>query len=475
MSDPTTPQTPVTVPGDGTLVRADHDPEVGQVAAIEPLGAPLDAEVRPPGSKSLTNRALLAAALATGESTLRGTLDADDTHAMIAAVTALGAEVRRSGDTLEVTGVGGRWRDGATTVDARLSGTTSRFVLASLVLAKGPVTLDGAPPLRARPMADGLAALVALGADVRPLGPDGHLPVEVRGAPPSSDGDAPVIDVSAATSSQFLSGLCLAAPCLPHGLSVRVAGRLVSRPYVAMTLDVLAAFGASATWEQPAAGSSPDTVETVAVRGGGYRGCTYEVEADASAASYFLAAAAICGGRVRVQGLGRRSTQGDVRFAEILEQMGVDVRWADDHVEVQRGGRLEGVRVDMADISDTAQTLAVVAPFASTPTEVRGIGFIRHKETNRIDDVVTELRRCGIEASSTADGFVIEPGHPQPATVRTYDDHRMAMSFALLGLAAPGIRIADPGCVAKTYPGYWVALEALAHGGAPSHRTGEAR
>lgn len=459
------------------VVRLEQDDVLGPVAAVQPLDGPIDAEVRPPGSKSLTNRALLAAALAPGRSVLHGALSADDTDAMAAAVAALGAEVEVVDDTVVVGGVGGRWPVGAARVDARLSGTTSRFVLASLLLARGPVVLDGEPPLRARPMADGLAALEALGASVRSLGRPGHLPVEVTGLASATGAPAPASNeavVAAAASSQFLSGLCMAGPCLADGLSVRIGGRLVSRPYVAMTLDVMAAFGASTEW-RPTGGGEHGTAnggEVVDVRPGGYRATTYRIEPDASAASYFLAAAAICGGRVRIDGLGRSSSQGDVGFAEVLGRMGAQVAWAEDHVEVRRSGPLEGVTVDMADISDTAQTLAVVAPFATGPTEVRGIGFIRHKETNRVDDVVTELRRCGIDASATADGFVVRPGRPRPAVVRTYDDHRMAMSFALLGLAVPGVRIADPGCVAKTFPGYWSALEGLAQRAGPSHASG---
>jgi 3-phosphoshikimate 1-carboxyvinyltransferase len=225
-----------------------------------------------------------------------------------------------------------------------------------------------------------------------------------------------------------------------------------------MTLSVMAAFGAEATWV--------DT-DVIRVEPTGYRAHDLVVEPDASAASYPLAAAAICGGTVRVSGLGTSSVQGDVGFVDVLEAMGASVVRAPDAIEVSGPTRLRGITVDMADISDTAQTFAAVAAFADGPSEVTGIGFIRGKETDRIAAVVTELRRCGVDASETTDGFTIVPGPLRAATVHTYDDHRMAMSFALLGLRAPGIAIADPGCVAKTFPGYWDLLDTLRRSAQP--------
>jgi 3-phosphoshikimate 1-carboxyvinyltransferase len=237
------------------------------------------------------------------------------------------------------------------------------------------------------------------------------------------------------------------------GLTVEVSTELVSVPYVDMTLRVMAAFGAEHEHRDH---------RVITVHPGGYRALEhYPIEPDASAASYFFAAAAICGGRVRVEGLGTSSMQGDVAFVDVLERMGATVERGADHLSVIGTDELRGIDVDMADLSDTAQTLAVVAPFATSPTTISGIGFIRGKETDRIAAVVSELRRCGIDAEELPDGLRVNPGTPSPATVSTYDDHRMAMSFALLGLRVPGISIADPGCVAKTFPGYWRALEDL--------------
>lgn len=420
---------------------------------VVPVPGPIDADVVVPGSKSITNRALVAAALAEGTSTLSGVLFADDTEAMLDALRVLGVglHVDRARDAVVVEGLAGHLPSGPLDLDARLSGTTSRFLLPVLALGAGPYLLDGGAPLRARPMADGIDAVRRLGGAVHGAagGSDRHLPVVVRGGPGVRGG---AVTVAGTASSQFLSGLLLAGAAMPDGLDVEVSGGLVSRPYVDMTLRVLATFGVDAHWRDE---------RTLHVAPGGLRAADLRIEPDASAASYFFAAAAICGGRVRVGGLGAEAWQGDVAFVDVLERMGATVRRSPDSIEVLVSGPLDGIDVDMGDISDTAQTLAAVAVAARGATTMRGIGFIRAKETDRIGDVVTELVRCGIEAREIEDGFVVEPGTPRAAVVHTYHDHRMAMSFALLGLRWPGIAIADPGCVAKTFPGYWQALAGL--------------
>jgi 3-phosphoshikimate 1-carboxyvinyltransferase len=334
-------------------------------------------------------------------------------------------------------------------LDLRLSGTTSRFLLPVVALGRGRYRLDGRAPLRARPMGPVLAGIEALGARVEPHGRPGHLPVTVV-APGGLAGGR--VDVPGDASSQYLSGLLLAAPYTPGGLRLRVTTSLVGRPFVDMTADVMAAFGVDVEMD--------DAEFTVPA--GRYRATDYRVEADASAASYLLAAAAICGGRITVEGLGSQSRQGDARFADLLAAMGADVSRSANATTVAGAGPLRGLGdVDLSDMPDMAQTLAVVAVFADGPTRVRGVGFIRGHETDRIAAVVRELRRCGIDAREEPDGFVVHPGTPQPARVATYEDHRMAMSFALLGLRAPGIEIEDPDCVAKTFPGYWQALDEL--------------
>ncbi len=446
---------------------SDPGPTLPEPRPIRPFVGAVDAVVRPPGSKSITNRAALAAALADGRSTLRGVLFADDTEAMLDGVTALGARlvIDRPGRTVTVDGVAGRIAPGPVRIDARLSGTTSRFLLPTLATDVGPYRLDGAAPLRARPMGPIFAAVRALGAEVLEEGTPGHLPVTVRRVrPPGSDGSGPTrVTIAGDVSSQFTSGLLLAAPCLPDGLHIDLIPPVVSLPYLDLTVAVMEAFGATVR--------RPDGT-TYEVEMSGYGARDFSVEPDASAASYFFATAAITGGRVRVEGLGPTSLQGDLAFVDVLERMGALVtRESTAITVVGPPGGLRGIDADFTDISDTAQTLAAVAVFADGPTRVTGIGFIRRKETDRIAAVVTELRRCGIRAEEEADGFVVHPGNPTPATVRTYDDHRMAMSFALIGLRAEGIAIADPGCVTKTFPDYFDVLESL-RPGAPSRVDG---
>ncbi|AGZ40277.1 3-phosphoshikimate 1-carboxyvinyltransferase [Actinoplanes friuliensis] len=416
-------------------------PELPQVLPITPLTAPLDTSVRPPGSKSITNRALLCAALAPGTSTLTGVLFADDTLAMLGAISALGATVAADPEaaTVTVTGVDPRLGTTDAAVDARYSGTTSRFILPAAALRPGRTVVDGSEQLRSRPFGPVLSALRDVGASVSS---DSFLPATVQG--PLRGGP---VRVSGHISSQFLSGLLMAGPLMTDGLDVELTSALVSVPYVEMTKAVMAAFGVP--------------VEGLTVTPGSYRPTDYAIEPDASAASYFLGAAAVTGGRVTIDGLGTGSLQGDVGFADVLEQMGAQVSRTSDSLTVRISGPLRGVDVDMSDISDTAQTLAAVAVYASSPTRVRGIGFIRRKETDRLAAVVTELRRAGIDATEDEDGFTIRPGAPRPTRIATYDDHRMAMSMSLLGLRSPGIEIADPGCVAKTYPAYFTDLAAL--------------
>ena len=474
MASPTQPEPPPGSPGDdvlpadrlaGSLPDAQDLPDDDSLPdplarlpdplPIRPLEDPPDAVLSLPGAKSITNRALVTAALAQGTTTLHGVLFADDTIAMIEALRALGIgiETREESQQATVQGCGGSLGNAPAEVNARQSGTTARFVTPLAALGAAPVVIDGDPQLRARPMADQIAALGSLGVSVVAHGEPGCLPLEVRGPISGSS-----VTVSGSVSSQFASGLLMAGAV--NGLEVRLAESLadhepsappVSAPYVDMTLGVMRAFGA-----QVAVGSA------WRVSGGYVSPGAYAVEPDASAASYFLAAAAISGGRVRIDGLGRHSLQGDVAFADVLAQMGAHVEVGASHIEVQGSGRLRGVDVDLSRISDTAPTLAVVAAFAEGPSTITGIGFIRRKESDRIAGPVAELRRCGIDASELPDGFTVRPqGPPHGAVFETYDDHRMAMAFALVGLMVDGVSIAGPGCVSKTFPGYFGALDQL--------------
>lgn len=418
---------------------------------VQPLTQPFEVEFRPPGSKSITNRALICAALARGTSKLTGALFAEDTEAMVRCLTALGVRIQTepSAQRITIDGMRGAPEVQGAVLDAGLSGTTSRFVAPVAALGRSTVVLDGAAALRLRPMGEMFDALTALGCVLLPLGEPDHLPVQIEAA--GLVGGS--LQLRGDVSSQFLSGLLLAAPEMNEGLQVEMLGDLVSQPYVEMTLKVMEAFGAQTAHEQ---------YQRLSVQPTGYRAVSeFSVEPDASAASYFFAAAALLGGSVKIQGLGTGSMQGDLGFVDLLERMGAQVTRTATSTQVVGTGTLHGIEVDMAEMSDTAQTLAAIAPFADSPTRVTGIGFIRAKETDRISAVVTELQRLGVDAAEEADGFLIRPGVPQPGVVQTYQDHRMAMSFALIGLRVPGIRIADPGCVAKTYPSFWNELERL--------------
>ena len=405
----------------------------------------VQATVRPPGSKSITNRALICAALADGRSELHGVLAADDTESMLRAIAALGCGGLLDDDRVVVDGLAGDVPLDQTRIDARQSGTTARFVLPLMALGHGSGVLDAHEQMRGRPMGAVIAALESLGATLSSA--ERGLPIAIhanglRGGHVALPGDV---------SSQFLSGLLMAGPCMRNALTVEVTTPLVSKPYVDMTIEVMRAFGAVVHQD-----GSMYRVEAA-----GYRAARYVIEPDASAASYPWAAAAICGGSVTVHGLGTTSRQGDVAFVGVLEQMGASVSRRPNTITVTVERPLKGVNVDLTEFSDTAPTFAVVAAVAVGPSTARGIGFIRAKESDRIGAAVTELRRCGVRAEEGSDGFSVHPGVILPATVATYADHRMAMSFALLGLRYDGISVAEPACVAKTYPGYWSMLDEL--------------
>lgn len=416
---------------------------------ITPLTRPLDAVVAVPGSKSIANRALICAALAGGRSMLSNLPDGDDTEAMLTCLELLGIGVQRSeAATAAIDGTGGLLRAGPVSLPTRLAGTTSRFVTALAALGPGPYVVDGDPPLRTRPMAPLHDALARLGATVEPGGRVGHLPVTVSG--PLRPAGA--IDVRGDVSSQFLTALMLIGPYVPGGLRVAVTTPLVSRAYLDITRAVMADFGHDAV-----------TIDDdgVHIAPGTYESRSYDIEADASSASYPLAAAAICGGRVEVTGLTSRSVQGDARFCEVLAQMGCRAERTDRATVVEAGPHLDGIDIDMVEMSDLVPTLAAVAAFASTPTRIRGVGFIRAKESDRLGDLCRELRRVGAQAVDSADGLTIEPAELHGARLGTHHDHRLAMAFGLIGLRVSGIEVDDADVVSKSWPGYWVMLGGL--------------
>ncbi len=420
-----------------------------RVVRVRTLDRPVDATVEVPGSKSIANRALVCAALASGTTVLRGVPDGDDVAAMLDCLEVLGVGVGRIDGGVVVSGGGpARLDSGPAVLPARLAGTTSRFVTALAALAPGEHVVDGLPPLRARPMAPLHDALAALGVGVTPAETWGHLPVTIAG-PLRAGG---TIALRGDVSSQYLTALMLIGPYLAGGLTLRLTTPLVSRPYIVLTAAVMASFGLS---------DVEITDDLIHIPTGQYVAGDHAVEPDASSASYPLAIAAMRGGRVRVDGLTAASVQGDAVFADLLGQMGCTVARDDDGTTVQRDGPLIGIDVDMADCSDLVPTLAVVATAATTPTTIRGVGFIRGKESDRIGDLCAELRHAGVHATELADGLRIEPSTVRPARLGTHHDHRLAMAFAVLGTAHEGIEVADADVVAKSWPGFWSMLDEL--------------
>ncbi|MEM1060688.1 MAG: 3-phosphoshikimate 1-carboxyvinyltransferase [Planctomycetota bacterium] len=425
---------------------------------ILPAAGPLTGSVRPPGSKSLTNRALPIAALADGTSTLTGVLDSDDTRYMAEALRDLGFVVEHVVDehTMRIEGRAGRVRADSAELFLGNSGTSIRFLTALVAAGNGRYHLDGNARMRQRPIGDLVDAIRRLGIEAACTAGNDCPPVEITtaGLPGGT------VTVGGTISSQYLSGLLMAAPAAQGEVTIEVTGPLVSRPYVDMTLAIMRDFGGLV--EETADGDT--TRFRVTPRP--YAATDYAIEPDASAASYFFAAAAITGGEITVEGLSIDSLQGDVAFVDALEAMGADVEYARDSIAVTGppAGGLHGIDIDMGDFSDTAQTLAAVAVFADGPTTIRGVAHNRVKETDRVAAVVTELRKLGQEVEEFDDGMTITPRPVTPAVVDTYDDHRMAMSFALIGLGADGVEIRDPGCTAKTYPAYWDDLAALCAG-----------
>src|SRR5579883_1718833 len=419
---------------------------------ITPAARPLNASIRPPGSKSITNRAMLLAAMAPGTSRIAGALASDDTQVMAAALHALGFALTldHPAGMIVVNGRGGEIPSHEADLNAGDAGTAMRFLAGFLTLGRGRYRLDGSERMRQRPIRALLAALRQLGLEAAGERGDDCPPIIIRPRADRFPGGRATID--ATLSSQFVSALLMPAPLWRDGLELEVIGD-TARPFVTMTLALMERWGAR---------SAVKGDGRIVVGGGqAYQARDFAVEPDATAASYFAAAAALVGGAVRIRDLRRDSVQGDLAFLDLLQQMGADVRWRSDAVEVVGTGNLRGIDATMSDIPDTVPTLAAIAPFASSPTRIRGVGFIRHHESDRLHALATELRRIGAAVEEFEDGLGIAPSHLQPATIATYNDHRLAMAFAVAGLKLAGIRIANPGCVSKTYPDFFRDLNAI--------------
>ena len=402
--------------------------------------------VRLPGSKSISNRVLLLAALAAGKTKLYGLLDADDTRVMREALGLLGVRFEDEA----VRGVGGPFPVKRAELFLGNAGTAFRPLTAALALSGGEYRLSGAPRMHERPIGDLVDALREIGAAIDYMGKEGYPPLQIH--PGQLRLDAPV-KVKGEVSSQFLTALLMALPLTRQTARILVEGELISKPYVEMTLNMMRRFGLQV---------GRDGWRSFQVEGQYVSPGKVYVEADASSASYFLAAGAIGGGPVRVEGVGRTSIQGDVRFIDVLEHMGAKVSMADDWIEVSGPRKLSAIDMDMNHIPDAAMTAAVLALFADGPSVIRNVASWRVKETDRIAAMATELRKLGAEVEEGRDFIRITPrAIKRGVSIDTYDDHRMAMSFSLVALAGVPVRINDPQCVAKTFPDYFQAFQSI--------------
>lgn len=402
----------------------------------------VEATLTLPGSKSFTHRALIAAALAAGESLVTNALKAEDTELTAQALARLGAGLDWQGSTVRVQGTGGLLLPVSDPIFLGNSGTSMRFLTAVAALGQGTYRLTGTSRLCERPMGELLEALQSLGAQAASEKGDNCPPILVQGGGLKGGKTS----LSGAVSSQYLSALLLVGALASEGVEITITGELVSRPYVDITLAVLSAFGVSHHREGYRRFSLPG--------GQRYRSRHFDIEADASSASYFWAAAALTGGRVTIVNLDLESVQGDIDFLAVLGRMGCRLNSSPEGLTVQ-GGPLRGIDMDMSAMPDLVPTLAVLAAFAQGETVVSGVAHLRHKESNRLAALVTELRKMGVAAEERPDGLRIVGGEPQGAVIDTYQDHRIAMSFAVAGLKAQGVVIRDPDCVVKSFPEFW--------------------
>ncbi len=431
---------------------------------INPISHPLNAAVRVPGSKSLTNRALLIASLASGTTHLSNALFSDDSRYFTKALQTLGFNLQLDevNHTMTITGLGGKIPATKAELFIGNAGTAARFLSAFLTLGNGEYILDGEPRMRERPIGDLVEALTQLGAKVDAMqNAEGRMqnicpPVKIigNGLPGGKT------TIAGDISSQFLSALLMVAPYAQSPIEVTLSTELNSKPYVDMTIAIMKDFDV----EVQRNGYHSFTIPTTNYQ---LPSTNYPIESDASAASYFFAAPAICGGTVRVENISRKSVQGDIAFLDVLSKMGCAVAEEENSITVHRPLSIVGLDIDMRDIPDTAQTLAVIAPFASSPTRIRGIASARVKETDRVHATCTELTRLGVQVEEHDDGMTIyptfnfQPSTFKPSVVQTYNDHRMAMAFSLIGLRFDGVTIENPSCVSKTFPNYFEVLETL--------------
>lgn len=405
---------------------------------------PINCEVFLPGSKSYSNRALLIAGLAEGESKLKHLLESDDTKVMKKALRAIGVENKDIKETTIVKGTGGVFKNPNEELFLGNAGTATRFLTTACSLVPGQVVVNGNERMQQRPIQDLLDGLVQLG--VQCSSATGCPPIKIQG--PSLMGGLTVI--SGKISSQYISSILISAPYALKPVTIQIKDELVSKPYVDVTLDIMKTFGVEI---------KNHNYEKFEIPLGRYKGCEYTIEPDASGASYFLNAAALTKGTVKVH-INSNTVQGDFKYYKALERMGCKVKINPNYIELT-GGDLVGIDIDMEDIPDMVQSLVIIAAFAKGVTRITNVYNLRVKETDRLDACYNELKKLGIEVSQTRDSITVVGGKPHGAKIKTYDDHRMAMAFSGVGLVIPGVEILEPGCVSKTFPEFWQLFEAL--------------
>ncbi|GIU66626.1 3-phosphoshikimate 1-carboxyvinyltransferase [Candidatus Phycosocius spiralis] len=424
---------------------------------VPPFKAPARGLVTVPGSKSINNRALLLAALSNGPGILNGALDSDDTRIFATCLNALGFNVAHdpAAARFTVEGCGGNLpspNGGHADLFVGNAGTAARFLLALSALGSKPIGFDGVAAMRKRPMGDLLEALRAQGAIIVCEEAEGHFPLTINGAGLRGG----KLELDPQRSSQQVSAILMVAPFAKANTELVLTGPIVSEPYIVMTIDMMAQWGVQV--------ERPEPNRLVVAAGQAYQAkASYAVEPDASSASYFFAAAAVTGGKVTVAGLSRKALQGDVLFVDALVAMGATVEEDDRGLTVIGPAQLGGLEIDMNAISDTAPTLAAIAANATTPVLIKGVEHMRWKETDRIHAMATQLRAMGADLDENRDGLLIRPSRLVRTQVATFDDHRMAMSLAITGLANQGVTIIDPACTSKTFPNFFEVLAQLRH------------
>ena len=416
--------------------------------SVRPLKNPVNTSVIVPGSKSYTHRMFIAAALADGRSIIENALDSEDTRLTARALVLFGVPIREEGAKLYIDGCGGRLEPVSDEIDLKNSGTSMRLLTAVAALGQTVYTLSGSKRMHERPIQDLLDSLIQVGVDARSKYNNNCPPVEICG-PPAQGG---AVDINATISSQFLSALMLIAPYVPGGLDIEVKQGLVSKPYVDITADVMQRFGVIL---------SRNGYDRFSISGEQkYLAGRHIVDPDASQASYFWAAAALTGSRIHLTGFSKESVQGDLDLLDLMEMMGCAVEKESTGIAVI-GGELKAINADMADMPDVVPTIAIVAAFADGTSRFSNVGHLAVKESNRLEAVLNGLNRMNISARLEGHDLVIPGGNPTSARIETYDDHRMAMSFAVAGLRIPGMLIQNPACVEKSFPRFWDVFETL--------------